>query len=65
MKEGFRKDDEELYVNKEEKNRTTNKKYETGTEETYGEGVVRVFESDEDPLDLYSLVEGKIENKIR
>ena len=55
----------ELYVNKEEKNRTTYKKYETGTEDTYGEGVGRVYESDEDPLDLYSLVEGKIEIKIR
>ena len=39
--------------------------YETGTEDTYGEGVGRVYESDEDPLDLYSLVEGKIEIKIR
>ena len=55
----------ELYVNKEEKNRTTYKKYETGTEDTYGEGVGRVYESDEDPLDLYSSVEGKIEIKIR
>ena len=55
----------ELYVSKEEKNRTTYKKYETGTEDTYGEGVGRVYESDEDPLDLYSLVEGKIEIKIR
>ena len=41
------------------------KKYETGTEDTYGEGVGRVYESDEDPLDLYSPVEGKIEIKIR
>ena len=55
----------ELYVNKEEKNRTTYKKYEAGTEDTYGEGVGRVYESDEDPLDLYSLVEGKIEIKLR
>ncbi len=55
----------ELYVNKEEKNRTTYKKYETGTEDTYGEGEGRVYESDEDPLDLYSPVEGKIEIKIR
>ena len=55
----------ELYVNKEEKNRTTYKKYETGTEDTYGEGVGRVYESDEDPLDLYSPVEGKIEIKIK
>ena len=55
----------ELYVNKEEKNSTTYKKYETGTEDTYGEGVGRVYESDEDPLDLYSPVEGKIEIKIR
>ena len=55
----------ELYVNKEEKNRTTYKKYETETEDTYGEGVGRVYESDEDPLDLYSPVEGKIEIKIR
>lgn len=55
----------ELYVNKEEKNRTTYKKYETGTEDTYGEGEGRVYESDEDPLDLYSQVEGKIEIKIR
>ena len=55
----------ELYVNKEEKNRTTYKKYETGIEDTYGEGEGRVYESDEDPLDLYSLVEGKIEIKIR
>ena len=55
----------ELYVNKEEKNRTTYKKYETGIEDTYGEGVGRVYESDEDPLDLYSPVEGKIEIKIR
>ena len=55
----------ELYVNKEEKNRTTYKKYETGTEDTYGEGVGRVYESDEDPLDLYSPVEGKIEIKLR
>ena len=54
-----------LYVNKEEKNSTTYKKYETGTEDTYGEGVGRVYESDEDPLDLYSPVEGKIEIKIR
>ena len=43
----------ELYVNKEEKNRTTYKKYETGIEDTYGEGEGRVYESDEDPLDLY------------
>ena len=55
----------ELYVNKEEKNRTTYKKYETGIEDTYGEGEGRVYESDEDPLDLYSPVEGKIEIKIR
>ena len=55
----------ELYVNKEEKNRTTYKKYETGTEDTYGEGEGRVYESDEDPLDLYSPVEGKIEIKLR
>ena len=55
----------ELYVNKEEKSSTTYKKYETGTEDTYGEGVGRVYESDEDPLDLYSPVEGKIEIKIR
>ena len=55
----------ELYVSKEEKNRTTYKKYETGTEDTYGEGEGRVYESDEDPLDLYSPVEGKIEIKIR
>ena len=55
----------ELYVNKEEKNRTTYKKYETGIEDTYGEGEGRVYESDEDPLDLYSSVEGKIEIKIR
>ena len=48
-----------------QKNRTTYKKYETGTEDTYGEGVGRVYESDEDPLDLYSQVEGKIEIKIR
>ena len=53
----------ELYVNKEEKNRTTYKKYETGIEDAYGEG--RVYESDEDPLDLYSPVEGKIEIKLR
>ena len=53
----------ELYVNKEEKNRTKYKKYETGIEDAYGEG--RVYESDEDPLDLYSPVEGKIEIKIR
>ena len=32
---------------------------------TYGEGEGRVYESDEDPLDLYSPVEGKIEIKIR
>ena len=38
----------ELYVNKEEKNRTTYKKYETGTEDTYGEGEGRIYESDED-----------------
>ncbi len=55
----------ELYVNKEEKNSTTYKKYETGIEDTYGEGEGRVYESDEDPLDLYSQVEGKIEIKIR
>ena len=55
----------ELYVNKEEKNRTTYKKYETGIEDIYGEGEGRVYESDEDPLDLYSPVEGKIEIKIR
>ena len=55
----------ELYVNKEEKNRTTYKKYETGIEDTYGEGEGRVYESDEDPLDLYSPVEGKIEIKLR
>ena len=55
----------ELYVNKEEKNSTTYKKYETGIEDTYGEGEGRVYESDEDPLDLYSPVEGKIEIKIR
>ena len=55
----------ELYVNKEEKNSTTYKKYETGIEDTYGEGEGRVYESDEDPLDLYSSVEGKIEIKIR
>ena len=55
----------ELYVNKEEKNRTTYKKYETGIEDTYGEGEGRVYESDEDPLDLYSQVEGKIEIKVR
>ena len=55
----------ELNVNKEEKNRTTYKKYETGIEDTYGEGEGRVYESDEDPLDLYSPVEGKIEIKIR
>ena len=55
----------ELYVNKEEKHRTTYKKYETGIEDTYGEGEGRVYESDEDPLDLYSPVEGKIEIKIR
>ena len=30
-----------------------------------GEGEGRVYESDEDPLDLYSPVEGKIEIKIR
>ena len=54
-----------INVNKEEKNRTTYKKYETGTEDTYGEGEGRVYESDEDPLDLYSPVEGKIEIKIR
>ena len=54
-----------FYVNKEEKNRTTYKKYETGIEDTYGEGEGRVYESDEDPLDLYSPVEGKIEIKIR
>ena len=40
-------------------------KYETGIEDTYGEGEGRVYESDEDPLDLYSPVEGKIEIKIR
>ena len=34
------------------------KKYETGIEDTYGEGEGRVYESDEDPLDLYSQVEG-------
>ena len=51
--------------NKEEKNNTTYKKYETGIEDTYGEGEGRVYESDEDPLDLYSPVEGKIEIKIR
>ena len=45
----------ELYVNKEEKNSTTYKKYETGIEDTYGEGEGRVYESDEDPLDLYWL----------
>ena len=55
----------ELYVNKEEKNRTTYKKYETGTEDTYGEGEGRVHESDEDPLDLHNPVKGKIEIKIR
>ena len=55
----------ELYVNKEEKNSTTYKKYETGIEDTYGEGEGRVYESDEDPLDLYRQVEGKIEIKIR
>ena len=49
----------ELYVNKEEKNRTTYKKYETGIEDTYGEGEGCVYESDEYPLDLYSPVEGK------
>ena len=49
----------------EEKNSTTYKKYETGIEDTYGEGEGRVYESDEDPLDLYSPVEGKIEIKIR
>ena len=54
-----------INVNKEEKNRTTYKKYETGTEDTYGEGEGRVYESDEDPLDLYSPVEGKIEIKLR
>ena len=27
--------------------------------DTYGEGEGRVYESDEDPLDLYSQVEGK------
>ena len=54
-----------INVNKEEKNRTTYKKYETGIEDTYGEGEGRVYESDEDPLDLYSPVEGKIEIKIR
>ena len=52
-------------VNKEEKSSTTYKKYETGIEDTYGEGEGRVYESDEDPLDLYSQVEGKIEIKIR
>ena len=35
------------------------KKYETGIEDTYGEGEGRVYESDEYPLDLYSPVEGK------
>ena len=54
-----------INVNKEEKNRTTYKKYETGIEDTYGEGEGRVYESDEDPLDLYSPVEGKIEIKLR
>ena len=43
----------------------TYKKYETGIEDTYGEGEGRVYESDEDPLDLYRQVEGKIEIKIR
>ena len=46
-----------------EKNRK--RKYETGIEDTYGEGEGRVYESDEDPLDLYRQVEGKIEIKIR
>jgi len=55
----------ELYVNKEEKSSTTYKKYETGIEDTYGEGEGCVYESDEDPLDLYSPVEGKIKIKIR
>ena len=32
---------------------------------SFGEGEGRVYESDEDPLDLYSPVEGKIEIKLR
>ena len=32
---------------------------------SFGEGEGRVYESDEDPLDLHSPVEGKIEIKIR
>ena len=51
--------------NSEYRSLLNNKKYETETEDTYGEGVGRVYESDEDPLDLYSPVEGKIEIKLR
>ena len=51
--------------NSEYRSLLNNKKYETETEDTYGEGEGRVYESDEDPLDLYSQVEGKIEIKIR
>ena len=36
-----------------------------GAAGAYGEGEGRVYESDEDPLDLYSPVEGKIEIKLR
>ena len=34
------------------------------TENLFGEGEGRVYESDEYPLDLYSPVEGKIEIKL-
>ena len=52
-------------INRKNFIKTTYKKYETGIEDTYGEGEGRVYESDEDPLDLHSPVEGKIEIKIR